>query len=508
MFDNNLTSFIATIKSFDEKLAKLKLRKIEIDKEQRELLYDFICDKAIEKDLQEKIADYCISETPTYFSSVKVEVRKIVSDAELVQNEIFSIISLNFPSLLFDFSKKDIAVTEYGGSVKYTLSLIPSSVAYCEKNRTINAINNKLEHSFCDDFIGELKVKESVENTDLVETVIGFNDLQTVQRRIITVSEVGVIDEVRTTDVAYYIADATELGEVTLCGNITDIREKTTQKGKPFFIFEFSDGTGKISGLYFTRKNTIEKIKKLKVGDGIIIRGKMETYKDKPSLTIQKINTCKLPENFVMEEKKGRCVPIEYRYIVPQKIETVKEDTFFAKEVKLPKCLMENTFVAFDFETTGFEATDKITEVGAVKIEKGRITQSFVTFVNPHKRIPEEVVKKTGITDDMVANAYDFADIVGDFYKFTDGAILVGHNAIDFDSKFLKREAEPTGFVFENKILDTLLLSRELIFGLSKYSLDKVAGKFGIEFKHHRALSDAHATAEVFIELMKIKKSY
>jgi len=508
LFGNNLTSFIEKIKSLDEKLAKIRLRKIEINKSEKELLYDFICDKAIDQELQEKIADYCISETPSYFLSVRVEVRKIVSDAELVQNEIFSIITLNFPSLLFDFKKEDIMVTPYGESVKYTLSMIASSVAYCEKNRTINVINNKLEHSFCDDFIGELKVKDATESTELVSTTVGYDDLQTIQRRIITVTDVGVIDEVRVTDVAYYIADATELGEVTLCGNILDIREKTTAKGKPFYIFEFSDGTGKISGLYFTRKTTIEKIKKLKVGDGIIIRGKIETYKDKPSLTIQKINTCKLPENFVMEEKKGRCVPIEYRYVVPQKVEIIKESSLFGKETPLPKCLTDNVFVAFDIETTGLDATDKITELGAVKIEKGKITQSFQTFVNPHKKIPEEVVKKTGITDDMVKNAYDFADIVGDFYKFADGAILVGHNAIEFDSKFIKREAEPTGFVFENQILDTLYLSRELVFGLSKYSLDKVAEKFGVEFRHHRALSDAQATAEVFIELMKIKKSF
>ena len=137
MFGNNLTSFIEKIKSLDEKLAKIRLRKIEINKSEKELLYDFICDKAIDQELQEKIADYCISETPSYFLSVRVEVRKIVSDAELVQNEIFSIITLNFPSLLFDFKKEDIMVTPYGESVKYTLSMIASSVAYCEKNRTI-----------------------------------------------------------------------------------------------------------------------------------------------------------------------------------------------------------------------------------------------------------------------------------------------------------------------------------------------------------------------------------
>ena len=93
-----------------------------------------------------------------------------------------------------------------------------------------------------------------------------------------------------------------------------------------------------------------------------------------------------------------------------------------------------------------------------------------------------------------------------DFLKFIDGCVLVAHNA-DFDTKFIKRFANAEEYELKNKIMDSLALARETLPFLKKHDLHTIADHFGISFNHHRALSDAYATAEAFIEMMKIKNN-
>ena len=93
-----------------------------------------------------------------------------------------------------------------------------------------------------------------------------------------------------------------------------------------------------------------------------------------------------------------------------------------------------------------------------------------------------------------------------DFYKLCYGSILVGHNIAGFDFKFVDHYCANSGYVLERKIIDTIPLAQELLF-LSNYKLNTIADKFNIEFNHHRAIDDALATAKIFIELIKMKKS-
>lgn len=93
-----------------------------------------------------------------------------------------------------------------------------------------------------------------------------------------------------------------------------------------------------------------------------------------------------------------------------------------------------------------------------------------------------------------------------DFFKFTRGATLVAHNA-DFDVKFIKTQSKPFDYYYDNPVIDSCQFSRDTVPGLSNYKLNTVCDHFGIKFLHHRALSDAYATAEMFIELVKIKKT-
>ncbi len=227
--------------------------------------------------------------------------------------------------------------------------------------------------------------------------------------------------------------------------------------------------------------------------------------------TARNIDRGHAPEGFVLQKRASKPAPKYYTAVEPQPYVDFTQADLFTKEV-LPDCLINNTFVVFDLETTGLNSSpaggnmDRIIEIGAYKISGGEIKESFSTFVNPGRKLSEEIVKLTGITQEMVESAPGYEKVMPDFFKFCQGAYLVGHNIAGFDYKFVEYYCSILGYNLERKLFDTIPLSQELLF-LSNYKLNTVADHFGITFNHHRAVDDALVTAKIFIELIKIKKS-
>lgn len=153
---------------------------------------------------------------------------------------------------------------------------------------------------------------------------------------------------------------------------------------------------------------------------------------------------------------------------------------------------MEQSYVAVDLETTGLEAKrDKIIEIGAIHVVKGREIAAFHSMVNPHRRLKEKITELTGITDDMVENAPDIGDIIEEFAEFCGQAPLLGHR-IMFDYSFLKRAAVNHGIPFEKNGIDTLKLCRHFLPEDQPKNLSAACEFFGIRRKKaHRALEDA-----------------
>ena len=168
--------------------------------------------------------------------------------------------------------------------------------------------------------------------------------------------------------------------------------------------------------------------------------------------------------------------------------------------------LDEAPYVVFDLETTGSSATKggAITELGALKLVRGEVVEEFSTLVNPGRRIEPFVVRLTGITDRMVADAPPISEIMPRFEEFVEGSVLVGHN-VHFDCSFV---AAARGGHLPNPVLDTLKLARCLVPGLKRYRLASLASDFGVrQIPNHRALSDAAATAGVFLKLSKLLRA-
>ena len=166
---------------------------------------------------------------------------------------------------------------------------------------------------------------------------------------------------------------------------------------------------------------------------------------------------------------------------------------------------LDNTYVVFDIETTGFSCVNnQIIEIGGVKVRGGEIVDHFSEFINPHCPIPYEIVKLTSITDEQVMDADDIESVLPRFLEFAKDCVLVAHNAT-FDMSFIEENARRQGLPFDYTCVDTLGLSRALLTEQSKHTLDAVAKTLKVSLEnHHRAVDDAQATAEIFIKLLKM----
>ncbi|MDD7739486.1 MAG: exonuclease domain-containing protein [Lachnospiraceae bacterium] len=164
--------------------------------------------------------------------------------------------------------------------------------------------------------------------------------------------------------------------------------------------------------------------------------------------------------------------------------------------------MINRNFVVLDLETTGLTPKkDRILEIGAVKIQDGRITETYETFVNPMIGIPPTITKLTGITDKMVENAPDNTTAVTGFLEFCGDLPLLGHN-ISFDYRFIKHSAVNLGLSFEKEALDTLHIARCALPDLESRSLEYLCSYYGISRENaHRAMDDVMETLELYIRL-------
>ena len=152
----------------------------------------------------------------------------------------------------------------------------------------------------------------------------------------------------------------------------------------------------------------------------------------------------------------------------------------------------DDEIVCFDIETTGLKVQrEAITEIGAVVLKNGKITDTFQTFVNPGRRLTPEIIGLTGITDAMLADAPPPEEALAAFLKFVDGRPLAAHNA-EFDIGFIRAGCRRAGLEFDPTYIDSLILAQNLLPELHKHKLDIVAEHLDLPaFNHHRASDDA-----------------
>lgn len=189
----------------------------------------------------------------------------------------------------------------------------------------------------------------------------------------------------------------------------------------------------------------------------------------------------------------------------------------------MPKAMEElmtpdfDSFVAFDIETTGSngaangDSEAQITEIGAVRVVNGVVTERFDMLANPGRKIVPRIARITHITDDMVADQPPVSEVIKKFHEFVGDSIVVGHNIKSSDLRYITKAADKAGVHFDVPFLDTYLIAKKFkdIKKWEKVNLGYLAQQYGFEHKEaHRAWSDAEVNAQVYFELKGLCKIY
>ena len=356
----------------------------------------------------------------------------------------------------------------------------------------------------------------------------------------------------------------TEMGEITVHGRIVSFDTREIRNEKTIIMFAVTDFTDTITVKMFTRNDQLpELLGELKKGAFIKIKGVTTIDKFDGELTIGSITGIKKIGDFTVSRQDmnpEKRVELhchtkmsdmdgvsEVKNIVKRAhdwghpaiaitdhgvaqafpdanhyIETLDKDDPFKViygvegyvvddmtdiAVNAEDQLLDDTYIVFDIETTGFSSiNDRIIEIGAVKVVNGEITDRFSTFVNPQRPIPFEITNLTSITDEMVIDSPPIDVILPQFLAFVGSGVLVAHNA-GFDVGFIEQNCRNLGLEHRFTYVDTVALARILLPTLSKYKLNVVAKALGISLEnHHRAVDDAGATAEIFVKFVEMLK--
>ncbi len=497
---------IRSVGSFDSAI----ISSVVLDRSLMKVVVGIVTDKAYTEPDRQSALKTVRKFVPEAFGC-ELEISKLTPDCEMVKRRIAEAIELNFKAVSVTLGDGDIEVKKTASGFGYTVSVMSSlaDAGICEK------ITAYLKKCFCGEFDGrivrseklaqELETEEERENVEFEIPIRKF-----------TIENFAFLEGTERQTSAIYLSDVNfESEKVVVCGRIEDISERNyvnkKNQEKVYYSFTITDTTAMLRVTYFIRQKSVDKIRALKVGDSIVCTGKTELYNGFLRYTANFIDYGSTPEGFVPEKRKSKPVPRYYGVVTPRPFADISQTDMFS-DTSVPECLKGRTFVVFDLETTGLNSSpssgnmDKIIEIGAYKIIDGVISESFTTFVNPERKLSEEIINLTGITEEMVANAPTYEQVMPDFFKFCNGCTLVGHNLVGFDFKFVDYYCAKLGYMLDRKLIDTIPLSQELLF-LSNYKLNTVADHFGITFNHHRAIDDALVTGKIFIELIKIKKS-
>ena len=437
--------------------------------------------------------------------SAEVRVLKSVPDAEAVRKAVAQILKDRFPGMAAFVDPEDIAVEIDEGGGRFFISVGELERERMAGDGVMDAVSAELARSFCGTWFGEVRFINK-ERGEIVHEAPPEAEYIAAPR-FFPIEGYEPIDDAKPSR-AIYIADLVkEMQNVTVCGTVSYIEERATKNGKPYFSVTISDATGQLRSSYFSKKATVEKVRAVKQGDSVCLTGDNEIFNGALSFRTKLIDFGRAPEGFVPEERPSRPVPAQYRMAFPSPVSDLVQGTLFQGK-PLPKEVVERDFVVFDLETTGLNnspamgAMDHIIELGAVKIHGGRITEKLSTFVACPVRLSEEIISITGIRDEMLVGAPAVGDVLADFYKFSAGCALVGHN-VQFDYKFIRYYGEQEGFVFDQQQYDTMVMSQRTL-RLPHNRLNDLVDYFGFTFRHHRAFDDAFATAKVFLELARI----
>lgn len=439
-------------------------------------------------------ADAKVKITKSYFDEdfLELKVAKFFQqDKEIFQN--------NFNRDIYEVHyEDDLIVITFLGDIHFC-GYIQGGVA--------QSLEKYLYRSFVENFEVRTKVDREAEEIK-VETIH-------VPLRALEVTDLKPFIGKPEGDMPAFICDIDkEYDRAVICGLISKVEEKVKKNpntngkrktNEKYYTFELADASGKVSCLIFPSLANHDKVKTLD-GKEVVCTGRIKAGRfGEFQMMVQTVTLCKILTTEPPKSKLEKDEPMYYSKVFPTEVVVYEQSNLLEgkKEFDVSK-LQGKTIVVFDLETTGLNPSkDRIVEIGAVKLVDGKFTEKFSTLINPEVTMSEKNMKIHGISNEEVRYCPVIDDVILDFYKFSYGAILCGHNINGFDVPFLKENARRFGFDFLNPRIDTLDLASRFVKGARNNQLGSLCTHFGIQNERaHRAYEDAIATGQLLIRIL------
>lgn len=503
-------------KNFNNKYDFLRLLEVNYDKSQFCCTIIFLFPQTVTEitdDMREEIYSF-LNNYLNLNAKLIIKYKKSFLDEKIIKDSVFNFFAKNNLSLFNNITKDNILVKK-DIYINVTLSMPNELIEYIQANKIHNTLKLYLEKEFISEFYINLQVNSQILDDSILQQRkdnLEFPVLQKIKRYEVFHPE-NLLGRSISPFPELIKEQKGEKSQVILSGKISNIakkeykskRNKNKDELNYFYTFSLSDTTGNISCIHFSTKSNEAKLDMLSEELPYLFQGDLRNNSfGKLTYYIRYINACEFSVNEVkkaQEEKKEQVVLTDtYTYVFPQKYEVTSQSNMFSTE-NYTDLIMHNDIVVFDVETTGLDADNcEIIEIGACKIVKGVITETFQSLIKPKSTITETITEITGIDNEMVKDAYNVNQVLADFICFCKGCVLSGYN-VGFDMKFIQNAAKNLKYTFDNRVEDTMAIAREKVF-LKKYTLSNVAKNLDVSLKNaHRALNDAIATAKVLLKL-------
>lgn len=451
-----------------------------------------------------------------YVIDVKIKAQKAYSSmlkADDVKEKIVDYLNENFvENVNFEVAEKYISDEEKKKIAEKSLKTVENAGFNCD-------IKVSADGTVKED--GNDVFSDLIDPSD--DTIVIYGDA----RQIKATALENLVGKAYMNVLPMYISDIKDTMETaTVCGRVVGLEKReyrnknfglnlptggrfkknTTDEKLPMYTFTIDDTTGKLSVVYFARDTKVNALDlSLRDEKNVVISGKLSDRNGSKQIMVDKMWLADVDYSTIKTEVPQKSANKNYYLVRPEKYFEESQssmDDLLGGEKEVAPYLKGKTFVVFDLETTGLDVQHcMVVQLGSYKIVDGKIVETFNTLINPCCHIPEATSAIHGIYDSDVVCAPEFKDVVPDFFKFTRGATLVGHNACGYDLPILSRLARESGYNFDNPVLDTLILAKQQ-YRLPSYNLGNLAKHFHINLENaHNADFDAIATAKLFIIL-------
>lgn len=508
-------------KKLDGKYNYLKVLKVVYDTTFSLCHINFIYPETVPTltDVQKEQIRTACKEVLNIQSKVECKFNKSFLDENIVKSKISEYFKNNYDSISSCINDRQIDYDKNAMSIDLCIHINQTLYKYFSENDICSKLKKYLTESFCAEFRVVCQ-EDDAENFDEEDLEIRAMEVQskieykarTPRFKVANVLPVFGGDIMPMPEYMKNLKE--EKTSLVLAGTVLDLEQKeflprrNKLKGidekRKMYKFKLDDGSASVNCIHFCNKNSEKHFVLVEEGSYILCLGDyLKRNNGEMQYLIKAISLCSKSDE-VIEYKAVDQTNKDYKYVRPTPYSRMVQNTLFETRTQYPDYIMDNTFVVFDVETTGLVPDkNEITEIGAVKIVNGEITERFQTLCKPHQLISEEITKLTGITNEMVQNEHAPEEIIEDFLLFAGDSIMVGYN-VNFDYQFIQFTAKKVDKSFNNEFRDCMGDAKAKLF-LPNYRLGTVVNHLGVTLDNaHRALYDATATAEAFLRLSLI----